>query len=159
PNIGRMFAGSGALHKPLRSLSSVFFNDSAISPKLRELLTLRIAHRMNAMYVLGQHAIMGRGEGLTEAQMEAISGDLPSPEFSEAETAAILLVDKLVDCVKVPENVVLDVYKALGETAMHEIFILSGFYQMAARYTESLRIDHDAGTKGDSLELMRRRKT
>lgn len=154
-NITRMYAGTGALFKPMMSLATVFFTNSALSPKLRELLTLRIGHRLDAKYVLGQHAIMGRSEGLTEAQMQAISGPLPSKEFNEAENAAILLVDKLVDGTKAPATAVLVAHRLLGEAAFHEIFVLSGFYQMTARYTESLQIDHDAGTKGNGVDQMK----
>lgn len=155
-NIVRMMVGMGGLFKPLMTLAGTFFNHGALAPSLRELLTLRMGHRMGAVYMLRQHDAMARSAGVTEAQMEAIAGPLPSSHFSDAENAAIILIDALIDQVKVSEDLVLDAYALIGETGLHELFVISGFYHLTARYTESLRIDVDGGTKGNALDQMKR---
>ena len=154
-NIARMMIGMGVLYKPVMSLASALINHGTLSPVLREILTIRVAHRMNAQYVLGQHEIMARSAGATDAQLNAISGPIPSPEFSDAENAAILLIDSLVDNVKAPEELVLNAYELLGEVALQEVFVICGFYYMMARYTESLGIDLDAGQHGNPLDQLK----
>jgi len=154
-NIARMMAGTGPIFKPLMSLAIAYFNVGALPPALRELATLRIAHRLGAKYVLDQHALIARSLGVSEPQMGAISGALPSSLFSQKDNAALLLVDNLIDNTRAQEELVLDVYRLLGETAMHELFMVNGFYHMMARYTESLQIDLDAAQKGNSLPAMK----
>jgi 4-carboxymuconolactone decarboxylase len=154
-NIVRMMAGTGPSFKPLMSLASTYFNNGALSPVLRELAALRIGHRLGARYVLDQHALIAPALGVTKPQMAAISGTLPSSVFSEKDNAALLLVDNLVDNIRASEDLVLNVYRLLGATAMHELFMVNGFYQMMARYTESLRIDLDAAQKGNALDGMK----
>jgi len=84
-NIVRMMAGAGRSFKPVMSLASVYFNDGELSPVLRELVALRIGHRLGAGYVLDQHVLIAPSLGVTEPQMAAISGKLPSSLFSEKD--------------------------------------------------------------------------
>jgi hypothetical protein len=42
-----------------------------------------------------------------------------------------------------------------GETVMHELFMVNGFFHMMARYTESLRIEVDAAQKGNALDRLK----
>ena len=154
-NLVRMMAGAGRNFKPLMSLASAYFNNGELSPALRELVVLRVGHRMGARYMLDQHVLLAPSFGVTESQMAAISGKLPSSLFSEKDNAALLLVDNLIDNVRAPEDLVLNAYRLLGETSMHELFMVNGFYQMMARYAESLRVDLDAAQLGSVLGAMK----
>jgi 4-carboxymuconolactone decarboxylase len=155
-NIARMLAGSGPLFEPLMGFATALFSRGSLSATLREAVTCRIAYRYDAGYVIDQHEVMGRTAGLTEPQMEALRGSLPSPAFDAHGNAALLLVDAQIDTIRLPEEVVLHAYQLLGEIEFHELFLVVGFYQLMARYTQTLRVDHDATTRGNALDSVNR---
>ena len=150
-NIARMFSGSGNLFKPLIDFAVEFMVRGKMSGKLRELVACRMGHRYDAKYVLDQHQLMARAEGVTDEELEAVAGRLPSPIFSEHDNAALLLTDALVESPRAPEALVLKAYELMGETAFHQLLLVIGFHHMSVRYTESLRIDLDASAKGNAL--------
>jgi alkylhydroperoxidase family enzyme len=154
-NITRMLAGSGELFRPFMGFATAMFNRGVLSPALRELVTCRIGYRYDVAYMLDQHELMARSAGVTEAQMEAIRGPLPAPEFSDHDNAALLLIDAQIDHVRPPEELVIRAYDLLGEPGFHELLLIAGFYHLSARYTEALQIDLDAG-KGNAIENMKK---
>src|SRR5262249_4351318 len=149
-NLARMLAGSGELFKPLLEFSMAYFRRGVLPPATRECVTCRIAARYNAQYVLKEHEKMARRAGITDEQWRALLGPLPSSAFSDRDNAALLLVDALIEQPRAPEELVLNAYELLGETAFHELLIVSGFYHMVVRYTEPLRIDLDEGPTGSA---------
>lgn len=150
-NLVWMMAGMGRLCQPVMTVASVFINQGVLSSRLRELVTLRIAERLNAAYVRAQHLDIAAKCGVTKGELIAVSGAMPSSAFSESENAALLLVDSLVDGIKSPPETIKSVCDLLGESALHELFVISGFYHLTARYTESLEIEIDAGMGKDAL--------
>ena len=64
--IARMFSGSGNLFTPLIDFAVEFMVRGKMSGKLRELVTCRMGHRYDAKYVLDQHQLMARAEGVTD---------------------------------------------------------------------------------------------
>ncbi len=155
-NIARMLAGSGPLFEPLMGFATAMFSRGNLSATLREAVTCRIGYRYDAGYMIDQHEVMARAAGLTEPQMEALRGPLPSPAFDDHDNAALLLVDAQIETIRPPEEVVLRAYQRLGETAFHELLLVAGFYHLTARYTETLRVEHDARARGNALDSMDR---
>ncbi|MQY26023.1 carboxymuconolactone decarboxylase family protein [Nocardia aurantia] len=65
---------------------------STLSPRMRELVILRVAHRRRSTYVWAHHAHSAAAAGLTDPEIEAIrAGHLPDPR----EQALITAVDEL----------------------------------------------------------------
>lgn len=155
-NITKMMAGMGPTFVPLMKLAATFFNEGALDPRLRELLTLRIGYQLNAKYMIAQHERMAKTLGVTTQEMAAVKEVVPNKVFSEVENKALIVVDQLIFGVKAHEDDLLAAYAALGESAFHEMFVILGFYHMAARFLESLKIEIDAGAHGDPLENMSR---
>lgn len=150
-NIIRMFSGSGNLFEPLIDFAVEFMVRGKMGGRLRELVTYRMGHRYDAKYVLDQHKLMARAAGVTDEELEAVAGPLPSPTFSEHDNAALLLTDALIDGARAPEALVLNAYELMGETEFHQLLLVIGFHHMSVRYTESLRIDLDASAKANAV--------
>ena len=151
-NLVRMLTGLGSLLPSFMEITRLYSTRGVIPPPLRELVTLRIAHRTEARYVFTQHESIARAVGVSGEQTAAVLQPLPSSIFSDAENAALMLADDLVFNTKAEPAHVLSVETHLGRDALHELLLVIGIYLFLARYSESLQVDLDVGDAGRILD-------
>lgn len=63
----------------------------------REIAILRIGWRCRAGYEWGQHVVIGKRSGLTDAEIEAIKVGAGAPGWSDADAAILAACDELHD--------------------------------------------------------------
>lgn len=156
-NIFRMLAGSGPSFVPFMSLINAYLNEGLLDVELRELVILRVGHLCGSAYELHQHLRVSRTLGLSESRIKAVAGQLPSPEFSEAENAALALADDLVAHVKANKETLEDARAHLGDSGAQELIIIVGVYLLVCRYLETLEIElEETDIEGSGLEEIRK---
>lgn len=156
-NIFRMLAGSGPSFVPFMSLINAYLNEGLLDVELRELVILRVGHLCGSAYELHQHLRVSRTLGLSESRIEAAAGTLPSPQFSEAENAALALADKLVAHVKAGKEIFEEARAHLGDSGVQELIIIVGVYLLVCRYLETLEIElEETEIEGSNLEEIRK---
>lgn len=156
-NIFRMLAGSGPSFVPFMSLINAYLNEGILDAELRELVILRVGHICGSAYELHQHIRVSRNLGLSEKRIGAANGKLPSPEFTEAENAALALADDLVARVKADRTLFEKARQHLGDSGVQELVIVVGVYLLVCRYLETLEIEiEDQDIEGSGLEEIKR---
>ena len=127
----RTFARHPKLYVPRQILSEYIRTKSTLSPRVREMLILRIGWRCQSAYEWAAHAPAGRRAGLTndEIRMLARSG---YDGWSPADTAIVRAADELFD-----EDVISDAtWKALDdqfdERQLLDVLITTGGYRMVS---------------------------
>ncbi len=68
-----------------------------LSVREQELVILRMAHLYRSNYVWKHHVPLAREFGVSEAELSALAGIVPSPLFSRRECALLVLTDELVE--------------------------------------------------------------
>ncbi|MGH9240062.1 MAG: carboxymuconolactone decarboxylase family protein [Vicinamibacterales bacterium] len=127
----RTFARHPKLYVPRQILSEYIRTKSTLSPRVREMLILRIGWRCRSAYEWAAHAPAGRRAGLTndEIRMLVRSG---YDGWSPADTAIVRAADELFD-----EDVISDAtWKALDdqfdERQLLDVLITTGGYRMVS---------------------------
>jgi len=68
---------------------------STLPPRERELVILRVGYLCRAGYEWGQHVVIARQSGVTDAEIECIADGPDAPGWSEADRALLRAVDEL----------------------------------------------------------------
>src|ERR1700743_3478333 len=90
-NVFRLLATAQHVFPGWTRMVDELFASPTFSPRMREVVILRVAHLQGSPYELGQHVGIARTAGLTEQQTNAIldTGDLHAADFSDSERTAV----------------------------------------------------------------------
>jgi AhpD family alkylhydroperoxidase len=138
------------LHSPpvaagwLRYLTAIR-QECSLPGALRELVIMRVAILNGAPYEADQHAPIGRAEGLSEAQLDALPTWHDSDAFDPQLRAVLAFTDAMTREIRVPESVFAVIRAAFDERSIVELTATVAAYNMVSRFLEALQIhSHDA---------------
>jgi 4-carboxymuconolactone decarboxylase len=102
---------------------------STLSPRLRELAVLRVAHRSECAYEWDEHVVIGQQAGLSEDDIVALQHGDAADEFDRTVLRA---VDELIDANRVSDAT----WAALGQVLdkrqlMDFVFTVGGYHMLA----------------------------
>ena len=119
---------------------------STLEGALRELVIMRVAHLNRAPYEADQHAPIALKEGMTQAQLDALSDwSKHAALFSDPERAVLAYTDAMTRDVQVPDEVFAAVSSHFAPQQMVELTATVAAYNMVSRFLEALQIhSHDA---------------
>ncbi|QIX52679.1 carboxymuconolactone decarboxylase family protein [Rhodococcus sp. DMU1] len=115
---------------------------STLSPRLRELVIIRVAQRRNCTYEVEHHAELGREVGLSDEEIAAARTGEAIDKFEHLVLAAI---DELDDTSRLSE----ETWNALGEhldvrQRMDFVFTVGGYCLMSMAFnTFGIELDED----------------
>ena len=143
-NIFNMMAHAETCLKPVMKLGGALLGKLQLDPKLRELCLLHAVKLEGGEYEWLQHVPIARDLGATQAQIDALTrGDDRAACFDARETAALVLTCEAVVNVRASEAAVSEARRHLPEREIVELILMSGFYIMLARLTETLGVEND----------------
>ncbi len=151
-----------AAHSPKVFLNLIRLGNSVIgrmefSPKLREIVILRVATLTGSEYEWAQHTPVALQVGVTQEQIDAIGDWKNSPEFSNEECAVLQYTDEVVRNVKVVDRTFNVLKSFFNEQIIVELTITIGYYGMLARLLVPLQVEVDEISAGSASELIGRR--
>jgi len=151
-----------AAHSPKVFLNLVRLGNSVIgrmelSPKLREIVILRVATLTDSKYEWAQHVPVALQVGVSQEQVDAISDWKNSPEFNDEECAVLQYTDEVTQNVKVTDHTFDRVKNLFNEQAIVELAITIGYYGMLARLLVPLQVEVDEVAAGSAGGLIGRR--
>jgi len=113
-----------------------------LTPRLREIVIVRIAQAAKYGYALQQHVPrIAVPDGVSVEECEALKDWQGSKFFNEAERAALAYVDAMRAAPEVPDDVFNAVRKHYNEREIVELSVLVGTYLMHNRVLMALRVD------------------
>jgi len=110
---------------------------------LRELVIMRVAVLNGASYEADQHAPIALREGVSQAQLDALSQWAASDAFSPVQRAALALTDAMTRDVHIDDAVLAEVRRHLPEQQTVELVATIAAYNMVSRFLEALAIRTD----------------
>lgn len=116
---------------------------TALSPRLREIVILRVAALNQASYVIDVHRQhFAQADGLTHQECELLlRTEEPATLFSDLERGAVDYVDQLTRSACVSEATFKKLRAHLDERQIVELSVLVGTYNMHTRVLNALQID------------------
>lgn len=115
----------------------------SLAGDLRELVIMRVAQLNGAPYEAQQHEPIARQEGVTQAQLDALSAWEASTVFDEPTRAVLALCDTMTRHVQVPQATLVAVRQHLGERQTVELAATIAAYNMVSRFLEAMHIHGD----------------
>ncbi|MBI3993419.1 MAG: carboxymuconolactone decarboxylase family protein [Candidatus Lambdaproteobacteria bacterium] len=112
-----------------------------LSPYLRELAILRVGYLTQANYEWTQHVPIGLRCGVSQGQIDAISGWSASRLFGEEDRAVLQYTDEVTRNVRVSDATFATLRKFLSEVDVVELTLTVGFYNLVSRMLESMQVE------------------
>jgi 4-carboxymuconolactone decarboxylase len=145
-NVFATMAHHPRLLKRLNVFGGLFLAHGSVPLREREIVILRTAWRAGSEYEFGQHTLIARAAGMSEADIAALAdGD---HQWSEDERLLIDTVDQLDRAATVAEPTWSALRRRWGDAAAMELIMLAGFYRMLAGFLNSLEVERDPGVPG-----------
>lgn len=142
------------LHSPSVAGAWLDFNSAIrfhtdLDGQTRELAVMRVAILNGVDYIVRAHGpTYALQEGLTPAQVEALSDWRASDLFSRKHRAALGYVDTMTRDIDVPDIVFDALREHYSERQVVELTVLIGAYNMHTRVLKALRIDPEPTAPG-----------
>lgn len=136
-------------HPKLFKRWSVFANHvlfkSSLDPVARELAILRIAWLTQAEYEWGQHVLIARESGLSEATIARVKRGADSEGWSSRECALLIAVDQLHSECEIDPTCWSELQNHYDEKQILDLIFTVGNYRMLASFMKSTEIIRDVG--------------
>jgi 4-carboxymuconolactone decarboxylase len=144
-NVYRLLANAPAVFGGWTRMVDELLHSPTFTPRLRELVILRVASLQRCPYELAQHTDRGLQAGITERQLDAITGtgELRDVGLDPTELAVLRLVTELCLTHQVGQDVFDAVLAALGTEATTELMILISLYYGLALILNAVDLDID----------------
>lgn len=151
-NVFKTMAHHPWLLKRFGALGGQLLFRGVVGDRERELVILRVGWNCQSVYEFGQHTVIGKEAGLTDAEIAALASDGDPTQsdhaWSEGDIDLLRLADELCadDCVSDPT------YASLAtrwdEQALLELVICAGYYRMVSGYLNTFGVQLEPGTPG-----------
>ncbi len=145
-NIFSTMAHHPWLLKKFLSLGGQLLNRGTVPDREREIVILRVGWNCQAEYEFGQHISIGLEAGLTQEEISGLTGK--AHNWSDGDAILIKMADELCadHCVSDPTYALLA--QRWDETALIELVICGGFYQMVSGFLNTFGVVRDQGVPG-----------
>jgi alkylhydroperoxidase family enzyme len=145
-NVFTTLARHPRLLKRFNVLGGFFLTRGALPARDREIVILRSAWRSGSEYEFGQHVLIARQAGLTNAEIDALASERGA---WPAHEAALVAVADEVDRQAAISDATWDALRTTyDEQQMIEVVLLAGFYRMLAGLLNTAGVERDAGVPG-----------
>lgn len=120
-------------------------NKTSLSPRVREMIILRIAILNGAPYEFEAHVPHARAAGMPDSLIEQLRHDV-APDgitgLNEGEADVLRLTDAMTRDIEVPDAVYDPVHIRFGACGTLEVTATIAAYNMVSRFLVALRIGH-----------------
>ncbi|WP_406124110.1 (4Fe-4S)-binding protein [Streptomyces sp. NBC_00989] len=125
------------------SLARVLTHEGTLGHRGRELVVLRVAHRLDAPYVHGRHRTRATDAGLTDEEIDATAAGLATHPWQPEDRALLEAADLLAVNASIPEGLWDRLARALTPEQLVELLVLAGQTATMCTTLNTLRTPSD----------------
>jgi alkylhydroperoxidase family enzyme len=119
-----------ALAKVFLAFNAYLLQRSPLPARVRELCILRVAHERRNAYEWAEHVTIGRGLGITDEEMDALTAG--NDAFGGVDRLVLEATDELLAGRSLPSDMWTELVAELGLEAAMDLIFVAGTYQMLA---------------------------
>jgi 4-carboxymuconolactone decarboxylase len=142
-NVLRLLANAPNVFGGWGEMVDEIFASPTFSPRLREIVILRVAHLQDSPYELSQHRTLAKTAGLSEQEIEAAAGDLDDVGFSPTERTALAVVTELCTTHHLSDDSFAAAQAVFGDEALTELLMVISCYYGLALVLNAADVDID----------------
>ena len=139
-NVTKMLTGTGDCFKPVVELVEILFQTEGVDPKLREVITLRSAKRLNAPYEWQQNSKMALNVGLEQAVIDAIAADGPVTGLEPEYVLACAAADELSNKGTLTDGTLQALLERYGDVVTRKIILMIGYFNLLGMFLNGCRV-------------------
>jgi alkylhydroperoxidase family enzyme len=143
PNVLTTLMRHPALAGPFLAYNSVLLNTPAVTPRLRELMVLRVAWRTRSEYEWVQHVRMAKSCGITAEEIDAVARGGEDDTWAPLEADLLAATDQLVDDYRIDDDTWARLAEHLDERQLIEVTFIVGTYTGLAMAFNSFGLELD----------------
>ena len=117
---------------------------SSLSPRLRELVILRVAVRTQCEYQWAQHVPMGAAAGLTDEEIARVVDGPERAGWDVLDQSVLRAVDELLDRTRVSDSTWAELSQHLDEHQLMDLVFTVGAYGTLSMALRSFDVEPDA---------------
>ena len=155
-NLYRVVAHSPKVMLNIIRLGSSIIGKTALPPRLREIVILRVANLTGSEYEWAQHVPLAQAEGIAKEELEAISDWRSSSAFNQKERAVLQFTDEVTRNIEVTAQTFNELKKLFNDQTIVELTVTAGYYAMLARVLVPLKVEIDEVLAGSESDLIGR---
>jgi alkylhydroperoxidase family enzyme len=110
-----------------------------IAPRLREVAICRQAYTAGAVYELHQHRFIARNNGVSEAELDAVTGTAPLDSLDATAQLVCRVAEELESTATISDRAFEQLYETLGVRQATELLFIVSFYGAVARFSNATR--------------------
>ena len=141
-----------AHHPKLLKRGLVFGNHvlakSTLRERERELAILRVGWRCAAEYEFGQHTVIGKRAGITDAEVLDLTRDLAEGSWSAQDRTLLAAVDELHDDQCITDGTWAALREHWSDQQVLDLVFAVGQYTLVSMALNSLGVQRDEGVPG-----------
>ena len=147
-NIFQALAHQPTLLKRFNALGGAFLVHGLLPAREREIVILRVGWNCRSVYEFGQHTLIGRDAGLSEAEIAALATTRATGPWSADDEALIALADEICgdDCAG--DATFAALRRRWTDAELVELVILVGFYRMVSAFLNTMGVEPEDGLPG-----------
>jgi alkylhydroperoxidase family enzyme len=143
PNLYRTLAHSPVLLRDFVEMTADIRSRTALDPRLRELAILAVARVTGAAIQWLSHIPVALAAGVPQEQITGLPVWERHPSFDDHERAVIRFAEAVTRDVRPAEDAWQAVRAFLSDREMVELTLVVGYYNMVARFLETVQVDVD----------------
>jgi 4-carboxymuconolactone decarboxylase len=150
-NIFRTLAHHPKLTKRSLVFGSHLLYKSSLPGRLRELAILRVGWRCDSEYEFGQHTLIGREEGLSDAEIVSLTLDhdaLLACGWTDVEAAVLAATDELHDTAFISDPTWTALLEHLSTEQVFDLIHTVGHYHTVSMFLNTVGVELEPGTPG-----------
>lgn len=144
----RILLNHPAIVRDLRPIGEFFLRETLLPVRDREILILRSSWLCRSGYEWGEHVAIGKANGLTTEEIEAITVGSSDPIWNSHDRALLRAAEELADVAMISDETWATLAETYDARQMIELPILLGQYRGTAYWLNCLRIPLREGNPG-----------
>jgi alkylhydroperoxidase family enzyme len=144
----RILLNHPAVVRDLRPIGEFFLRETLLPIRDRELLILRASWLCRSPYEWGEHVAIGKANGVTAQEVEAITVGSTDPIWNPHDRALLCAVEEVREFSMITDETWAALAQTYDDRQLIEIPVLIGQYQATAYWLNCLRIPLRDGNPG-----------
>ena len=140
----RLIANAPNVFEEWAQMAGQLFDSPTFTPRMREVIILRVGHLQDSPYELAQHLIFARKAGLAQHEIDALLDKADPASFSSDERTVIDTVTELCTTRRLSDGSFTAAHALLGDQALTELLMIVSCYYGLALVLNAVDLDIDA---------------
>ena len=139
-NVLKMLAGTEDMFTATAGLVKAVFSTNGVDPKIRQMIILRAAKKLNAPYEWQANVTLSLNNGLTELEIDAAASDEPVVGLEEQYVLICKATDELCMTGTLQDETLLALLARHGDVVTRKLVLMIAWFNLLSLFLNGCRV-------------------